>query len=282
MQWPVLRRAFPWRIGLLMGSVPALALAASLAWFRWELPTIQRYYLVTYWESSRHAETPASTTQVEWLYKAAPARNDEIVIAQDVEPNGAGLFPIGLSSFARERGWTELVKAPTERWKSSELESFLQEGFYDNRTFRQLIAEPLAFMYVIPFLVLYVGVTSRQELVLEWKRLHELCNEVEFEGELRAIWWKFQLQFRAWKQRVLGGTRASFPKPRIEPKEQPAVTANRGPFNPGDVTPLNRQNPVASTVSPAKPKRHMIFPGTGAISTGEVRPKPWDESQWID
>ncbi len=28
MQWLVLRRAFPWRTGLLMCSIPALALAA--------------------------------------------------------------------------------------------------------------------------------------------------------------------------------------------------------------------------------------------------------------
>ncbi len=164
MQWPVLRRAFPWRTGLLMCSIPALALAAFLAWFRWELPPLQRYYLMTYWESSRHTEIPASVTPIEWLYKAAPGRKSEIVIPQDVDSNGAGLLPIGLSSSARERGWDELVKVPVQRWKSSELESFLQEGFYGNRTFREVIAEPLSFICVIPFLALYVAVMIRQEL----------------------------------------------------------------------------------------------------------------------
>jgi hypothetical protein len=69
MQWPVLRRAFPWRTGLLMCAIPALAF---LAWFCWELPPLERYYLLTYWESSKHAESPESTTQIAWLYKAAP------------------------------------------------------------------------------------------------------------------------------------------------------------------------------------------------------------------
>jgi hypothetical protein len=134
MQWPVLRRAFPWRTGLLMCSIPALALAAFLTWFRWELPPFERYYLMTYWDSSRHAEIPNSTTQIEWLYKATPGRKSEIVIPQDVESNGAGFLPIGLSSSARERGWTQLIKIPIQRWKSSELESFLQEDFYGNRS----------------------------------------------------------------------------------------------------------------------------------------------------
>jgi hypothetical protein len=46
MQWSALRRAFPWRTGLLMCSIPALALAAPLAWFRWELPPLEGYYLM--------------------------------------------------------------------------------------------------------------------------------------------------------------------------------------------------------------------------------------------
>jgi ATP-dependent exoDNAse (exonuclease V) alpha subunit len=48
--------------------------------------------LVTYWDSSKHAESPASTTQIEWLYKAAPGRKSEIVIRQDVDSSGVG-FP---------------------------------------------------------------------------------------------------------------------------------------------------------------------------------------------
>jgi len=42
MQWPDLRRAFPWRTGLLMCSIPTLALAALLAWFRGGIAAARR------------------------------------------------------------------------------------------------------------------------------------------------------------------------------------------------------------------------------------------------
>lgn len=120
------RRAFPWKTALLVGSIPAFALAMFLAWFRWELPPLQAYYLVTYWESSKGAQKPASTTAIRWLYKAAPGHKSEPLIDQDVDSNGSGLVPIGLSSSARQAGWTQLVKMPVENWNSSELESFLK------------------------------------------------------------------------------------------------------------------------------------------------------------
>lgn len=74
MQWPALRRVFPWRTGLLMCSIPALALAAFLARFRWELPPLEGYYLMVYWQSSKGAERPESTTQTEWLYTMSPGQ----------------------------------------------------------------------------------------------------------------------------------------------------------------------------------------------------------------
>ena len=58
MQWAGLRRAFPWRTGLLMYSLPALAFALFVAWFRWELSPLEGYYLMTYWESSKTLRSP--------------------------------------------------------------------------------------------------------------------------------------------------------------------------------------------------------------------------------
>src|SRR5271156_5247738 len=108
MQWASLRRAFPWRTGLLMCSLPTMALALFIAWVRWELPPLEGYYLTAYWESSRNIENPESTTQIQWLYKAAPGRKSELVIRQDVDSGGSGFLPIELSSSARQRGWTQL------------------------------------------------------------------------------------------------------------------------------------------------------------------------------
>lgn len=282
MQWPVLRRAFPWRTGLLMCSIPALALAAFLAWFQWELPPLQRYYLMTYWDSSKHAERPASVTPIEWLYKATPGRKSEIVIPQDVDSNGAGLFPIGLSSSARKRGWNELVKAPAQRWKSSELESFLQEDFYGNRSFGELIAEPLSFICIIPFLVLYVAVMIRQELAGEWRRLYEELYGIEFASDWSAVWWKFREQIQEWKHRLFPRAKASLSAPQLEPKEPSANAANQRPSHVEREMPSRLEKPVAPVASPVKPKRHMIFPGAAAIRNGDALPESWDKSQWID
>ncbi|NYF79819.1 hypothetical protein [Granulicella arctica] len=282
MQWPVLRRVFPWRIALLMCSIPALALATFLAWFRWELPPLERYYLMTYWDSSKHAESPASTTQIEWLCKSVAGRKSEIVIPQDVDSKGTGFFPIGLSSLARERGWNELVKVPAQRWKSSELESFLQEDFYGNRTFGELIAEPLSFICVIPLLVLYVAIMIRQELASEWRRLYEEIYGVEFASDWNALWGQFGEQIEEWKYRLFAETKVSLSRRQLEPKEQPITAANQRPSHAEDGTPLKSEKPVVPVASPAMPKRHMIFPGAAAIRNGDIPPKPWDKSQWID
>ncbi len=282
MQWPVLRRAFPWRTGLLMCSIPALALAAFLAWFKWELPPLQRYYLMTYWDSSRHTESPASVTRIEWLYKAAPGRKSEIVIPQDVDSNGAGLFPLGLSSSAHERGWNELVKAPVQRWKSSELESFLQEDFYGNRSFGELIAEPLSFICVIPFLALYVAVMMRQELAGEWRRLYEELYGIEFASDWSAVWRKFREQIQEWKHRLFARAKASLPAPRSEPKEPSTNVANQRPSHAEHEMPSRVEKPLVTAASSVKPKHHMIFPGAAAIRNGDALPEPWDKSQWID
>ena len=282
MQWPVLRRAFPWRTGLLMCSISALTLAAFLAWFRWELPPLERYYLMTYWDSSKHAESPASVTQIEWVYKAAPGRKSEIVIPQDVDSKGAGLLLIGLSSSARERGWSQLVKIPTQRWKSSELESFLQEDFYGNRTFGELIAEPLSFICVIPFLVLYVAVMIRQELAGEWRRLYEEMYGAEFPSDWNALWEQFREQIEEWKHRLFAKTKASLSRRQLDPEKQPVAVANQTPFQAEGDAPLKGEKQVVPVASPAKPKRYMIFPGAAAIRNGDAPPKPWDKSQWID
>ena len=282
MQWPNLRRAFPWRTGLLMCSIPTLALAALLAWFRWELPPLEGYYLMAYWESSSSAERTDSTTQIEWLYEAAPGRQSEPVIRQDVDSNGSGFLPIGLSSSARERGWTQLVKMPVQRWKSFELASFLQEDFYGNGNFREVIVEPLFTICVIPFLVLYVVVIMRQELAAEWRRLYDEVYGDAFTSAWRALWRQFKEQIREWKYRLLADAKAKLPNRQSDPEEQAFVATNKKLHHAGVDAPLRGEKPVVRAASLAKPKPHLIFPGAAAVRDGDVPPKPWDESQWID
>jgi hypothetical protein len=45
---------------------PALPLAA---WFAWEMPPLQRYYLLAYVDSTERAKQPGAATQVQWIFK---------------------------------------------------------------------------------------------------------------------------------------------------------------------------------------------------------------------
>ena len=282
MQWAGLRRAFPCRTGLLICSFPAMALALFIAWFRWELPPLEGYYLMAYWESSKTAENPESTAQIQWLYKAAPGRKSEPVIRQDVDSDGSGILPIELSSSARQRGWIQLEKTPIERVKSSELTGFLQEDFYDNRSFRQVIAELLFYVYIIPFVVLYIAIMMRQELVAEWRRLYEELYEDDFAFDSHALWSQLRDQISVWIYRQIASAKVWFARGKSSAKEQPHHAANAKTFREKIGTTLRSEKPSLTAASPARPQRHLIFPGTAALHNGNAQPKPWDESQWID
>jgi hypothetical protein len=276
------RRVFPWRTALLLGSIPALSLATLLVWFRWELPPLQAYYLVTYWESSKSAQKPASTTPIQWLYKAAPGRKSEPLIDQDVDSNGSGLVPIGLSFSARQADWTQLVEMPIETWNSSELENFLKEYFYGNRTFREVLSEPLFFLLVIPFILFFGVILMKREIVEEWGQLCAGPFGDDLIFDRPVLWLHFKEQMSDWKERLIANTKAGFFYRRSEPKEQALVATSTKPYHAEAGTPLRYEKQVVPAASPVNPTRRLIFPGAEAIRNGDGPPKPWDESQWID
>lgn len=276
------RRAFPWNTALLVCSVPALALAIFLAWFRWELPPLQAYYLVTYWECSRVPQNAAGTTPIQWLYKAAPGRQSEPLLDQDVDSNGSGLIPIGLSSSARQGGWTQLVKMPVQNWSSSELEGFLRDYFYGNRTFREVLSEPLFFVSVIPLILLYGVILMRREIVEEWKQLYAGPFGDDLIFDVSALRRRCKERMSDWKDRLVAGAKASLSSRRSEPKERPFAATNIRP-NPTRIdTPLRSEKQVPPAAPSTKPKCYSIFPGAEAIRSSDAPAKPWDESQWID
>lgn len=276
------RRAFPWKTALLVGSIPALALTMFLVWLRWELPPLQAYYLVTYWESSKSAQKSASTTPIQWLYKAAPGRKSEPLIDQDVDSNGSGLVPIGLSFYARQNGWTQLVKTPVQNWRSSELENFLKEYFYGNRTFREVLSEPLFFIVVIPFILLFGVMLMKREIVEEWRELYAGPFGDDLIFDMPALWRRCKEQMNNWKGHLIANTKAGLSNRQSEPNEHAFAATNVKPYHAEVCTPLGCEKQVVLAASPVKPKRHLIFPGAEAIRNGDGPPKPWDESQWID
>ena len=253
-----------------------------MAWFRWELPPLEGYYLRAYWESSKTAENPENTTQIQWLYKAAPGRKSEPVIRQDVGSDGSGFLPIELSSSARQRGWIQLEKTPIEQINSSELVGFLRQDFYDNRGFRQVIAELLFYVYIIPFVVLYVAIMMRQELVTEWRRFYEELYEDEFAFDSNALWSHLRSKIKVWIYRQIASAKASLSRVNSSPKAQTHHGDNANTFRPEIGDTLRSEKPSLSAVSLARPQGHLIFPGAAAVRNGNAQPKPWDKSQWID
>lgn len=267
---------------LLVGSIPALVSAVFLVWFRWELPPLQAYYLATYWESSQSAQKPASTTAIRWLYKAAPGHKSEPLIDQDVDSNGSGLVPIGLSSSARQAGWTQLVKTPVENWNSSELESFLKEDFYGNRTFREVLSEPLFFLTVIPFILLFEVILIKKEIIEEWRQLYAGPFGDDLIFDMPVMLRRCKGQINGWKVRLIANTKAGLSNRQSEPNEHAFAATSMKPYHAEVCTPLECEKQVDPAASPMKPKRHLLFPGAEAIRSGDGPPKPWDESQWID
>jgi hypothetical protein len=147
---------------------PALPLAA---WFAWEMPPLQRYYLLAYVDSTERAKQPGTTTQVQWLFKTAPGRKHILVINSDVVSANSADPPVRLSETALENGWTGIEKSGPVQADSAGLEQFLQQYIYNGRGFWGLMEEPvivgfsLILVLVVPALTLKekLGTGSRHE-----------------------------------------------------------------------------------------------------------------------
>lgn len=282
MQWRSFRRAFPWRTVLLLSAVPALALVMFMGWLRWGLQPLQRYYLLTYWEYSEGPKQPGNTTLVEWLYKVAPGRKNEPVIDSDVTSGGSWKLSLELSPAAREQGWTELGKIHPEAVSSSELESFFQDYFYDHRSVRQLLAEPLLYAAIAPLLVLYIALMMRRDLGLEWSRL---WDEV-WDSEL-AFHWKrnrnqFVLLIRSWIHRVIEAGMRPLQRGRLDsPTSTPSIRVS-DTLQQAQSSAMKVGKKASSNLTKKRPQRRSIFPGIASVRATNKQPKPWGKSQWID
>lgn len=282
MQWRSFRRAFPWRTVLLLSAVPALALVMFLGWLRWELQPLQRYYLFTYWECSEGLKQPRSATPVEWLYKTAPGRKDKPVIDSDVISGGPWKLSLELSPAAREQGWTELGKTRPEAVRSSELEPFFQDYLYDHRSVRQLLAEPLLYASIVPFLVLYIALMLRKDLGLEWSRLCDEVSDSEF-----AFHWKrnrnqFALYSRSWIHRVIEAGMSQLKRGRLDSSTSTPSIHVPDTYQQAQSSAMKSEKQLPSSTPKKQPQRRSIFPGTASVSATNKQPKPWDKSQWID
>ena len=282
MQWRSFRRAFPWRIVLLLSAIPALALAIFLGWLRWELHPLQSYYLLTYWECSEGVKQPGNTTPVEWLYKIAPGRKNEPVIDSDVTSGESWKLSVELSRSAREQGWIGLGKSRPEEVASAELEPLLQDYFYDHRSARQLLAEPLLYAAIAPLLVLYIALMMRRDLGFEWSRLCDEVSDSEFAFHCKQNWNQFVLYTRSW---IHGAIEAGMSKVQRGRTHSPTSTSSAhvsDPLQQAESSTVNVEKQSLPTLLKEQPQHRSIFPGTASVRAANKQPKPWDKSQWID
>jgi len=282
MQWRSFRRAFPWRTVLLLSAVPALALVIFLGWLRWEFPPLQRYYLLTYWECSEGLKQPGSTTPIEWLYKVAPGRKNEPVADSDVTSEGRWNLSVELSPSAREQGWTELGKSRPEPVASAELQPFLQDYFYDHRTVRQLLAEPLLYAALAPLLVLYISLMMRRDLRLKWSRFCDEVSDSEFAFHWKRNWSQFVLDIRSWIHGAIGAGMSKVQRGRTYSPTSTSSAHVLDPLKQAQSSAMNVEKQSPPNLPKQRPQRRTIFPGNASVRAANKQPKPWDKSQWID
>jgi hypothetical protein len=166
-------------------------------WLWWAVPPVELYYSEAYFSSTMAHGNPKATARVQWLYKMAPDRLNQLVEENDVvadSPANQSDFsiPMHLSSTARSAGWSGLIQGQREEVKAAELERYLRTEFYGNRSFWQLFEWPLIWLISIVLAIL----AARQWLVERSRR--ESAKRM-------AMWSEFLLDNRqdGWGKRTV-------------------------------------------------------------------------------
>ena len=296
-----IRFAFPWRIAVILALVPCLPVLAFWAWFRWEVPPLQRYYFAAYWDSSEGPKQPGAQTQIRWLMATAPGRKRRWCIGSDVTDGSQNGVSLKLSLTALEQGWVGIEKASVESMGSAELEGVLQEYFYDGKSFRQLVNEPLLYGVATWVIVAYLAFMMRADIGDEWRHFRQAVEEPKWSSNYGGDWpenregivTRIRLRIAYWisgnedllKWAQFGAAisrRSSLKKlPNTESLcggQQPASTEVRGEVS----TARQLANPLPSHSPKPPSQRRTIFPGSSPSDTAHSPSEPWDESEWID
>ena len=292
-----IRFAFPWRIVLILALLLCLPSFGFWAWLRWEVPPLQRYYLIAYWHSSEHADQPDARTQIRWLMETAPGRKRQWLFALDVTKGSQSDLPLELSSFAVQQGWTGIERTPVESMDSPGLEKLLREDFYDGESFRRLVNEPLLYAVASWLIVAYLAFVMRGDIGYEWRQLRRAVAEPQWSSNhgrdwpdnrggivarirLRIVPWireyKTQLERPAISHRF--GLRKLPNSEALRLSDRPASTQVRSDVS--TTQQLATSPPSHSTEAPSQ--RRTIFPGTSSSDAARSPSEPWDESKWID
>ncbi len=293
--------AFPWRIALILALLPCLPLLGFWAWFEWELPPLQRYYLAAYWHSSETANQPNALTQIRWLMETAPGRKRHWLFAFDVTEGSQNDLPLALSSAAAEQGWTGIERTPAESMDSTELEKLLREDFYDGKTFRQLMNKPLVYGVATWVVVAYLAFMMRDDIGEEWRQLRREVSEPKWSSDYGDDWHDNRDGIRARIQSRLAHwiderkTQLTWPNFSAAIGRRSSLNKSAIPESlRGSSRPVSKEvqdkvsiarglaTPLASKSAKPLSQRRTIFPGLSASDTAQSPSEPWDESKWIE
>jgi hypothetical protein len=155
---------FRWWIVAVLAVIFGFPLFPLAAWLAWEMPPLERYYLLNYLESTERAKQPGTTTEVQWVYKTASGRKSALATNPDVVSEISADPPVRLSAAAIADGWTGIEKHPPVQVDSAQLEQFLQEDIYNGRGYWTLILEPILFGLALMLFLIAGGLQLKEWL----------------------------------------------------------------------------------------------------------------------
>jgi hypothetical protein len=233
--------------------------------------------------------------------ETAPGRKRHWLFAFDVTEGSLNDLPLALSSAAAEQGWTGIERTPVESMDSTELEKLLREDFYDGKTFRQLMNEPLVFGVAAWVVVAYLVFMMKDDIGEEWGQLRREVSEPKWSSDYEDDWpdnrggigARIRSQFTHWiDERRIQSIWANFSaviSRRSSLNKSSNAESLRGSSRPvmkevqdGIVTTRGLATPLASDAAKPLPQRRTIFPGLSASDAAQSPSEPWDESKWIE
>ena len=296
-----LRQAFPWRTSLVLALALCLPALTSWAWFKWELPPLQRYYLRAYWESSEAANEPGAVVQVRMLELTAPGRKSEWPIDSDVTDDPFGDSPAVLSFRALSQGWTEIEESSPYVVGSTELEGVLRKDFYEGQSFRQVVGEPALYGCLAMLLTLLLAWMMRDDIGTEWRDAWRVVWEPESEWDLGwdlpAHEGTLLTRIRIRIAQALGALKPTYDGSRSPVVEGHPSSLHRpggsltircadssslcDDYPPSSMAP-SLSEPGSISQLDAGPSQHLVFPGSSLSYVPSKDADAWHESEWIE
>jgi hypothetical protein len=233
--------------------------------------------------------------------ETAPGRKRHWLFAFDVTEGSQNDLPLALSSAAAEQGWTGIERTPAESMDSTELEKLLREDFYDGKTFRQLMNEPLVYGVATWVVVAYLAFMMRDDIGEEWRQLRREFSEPKWSSDYGGDWpdnrdgigARIRSRFAHWfderKIQLIWANFSGAISRRSSPIKSSSPESLRGSSRPvskevhdGVPTAQRIATPLASNSPKLMAQRRTIFPGLSASDAAKSPSEPWNESKWIE